>query len=184
MGSADLNPSKIERSLTALGNELKKLKIVGELIICGGAVMLLEYNSRNTTKDIDGIYSPSTEMKELIRKIAHKHELPEDWLNDSVKYSKSYIRDLRTNSKFHRRYGNLVVYKADIEQMIAMKLVAFRLGQSHDLIDLEVLMQKYSASMGKITPDVLKNLVIKYYGNLEILKMEALVFIEGLNDYA
>lgn len=171
--------AKIIKFLRQLGKELRKMKVDGELILCGGAVMLLGFNSREITKDIDGIYSPSTEIKEITRKIAEKNSLPYDCLNDRVRYSKSFLKDLRINSEFYNRFDNLTVYKATTEQMIAMKLVAFRVGQSHDLEDLEVLIDRYGEKY-PITSKSLFDIIHKHYGDLNILTKSAKKYIEEI----
>lgn len=51
----------------------------------GGAVMCLVYNARSSTKDIDSIFEPKTRIYEIAQRIAQRHSLPEDGLNDGVK---------------------------------------------------------------------------------------------------
>jgi hypothetical protein len=175
----NLSSLEINKYLSSLGKQLRKIHIDGELIICGGAAMLLEYDSRETTKDIDGIFSPKTEINEIARKIAYENNLSDDWLNDKVKYSRSFIKTLRENSEYYKVYGNLTVYTVNLEQMIAMKLVAFRVGISHDLEDLEVLRANYNKS-DNLTTKKAKEIIIKNYGDMSNMKQEAIEYIESL----
>lgn len=174
-----LDKKEIHLYLTKLGKELRKIKVKGEIVVCGGAAMLLKYNSRQSTKDIDGVYYPSTEINELAEKIAIQEKLPDGWINDSVKYSKSYIKTLRENSVYYKTFYNLSVYTADIEQLIVMKLVSFRIGQSHDLEDLNKLLDVYKENH-TINPGIIKSLITKHYGDLSKLSEEALEYLEDL----
>jgi len=51
-----LDAPMIRRLLTALNDELKAHGVIGEVGICGGAVMCLVFNARQATKDVDGIF--------------------------------------------------------------------------------------------------------------------------------
>ena len=46
----------ILRGLQSLSDELGKHDVVGELCLFGGTVMLLAFNARLTTKDVDGLF--------------------------------------------------------------------------------------------------------------------------------
>ena len=46
---------------------------------------MLVYNARNSTHDIDAIFKPSSEFREIIAEIAEENDLDSDWLNDGVK---------------------------------------------------------------------------------------------------
>ena len=75
----------IQQALAALGRELEKKGVEGELLIVGGAAMCLIHDARDATKDVDGLFEPRTEMLEAIATVAEKHNLEDDWLNDGVK---------------------------------------------------------------------------------------------------
>lgn len=182
MDNLKLDSDKIEQYLKTLGKELRRQKIDGELIMCGGAVMLLGYGSRDTTADIDGIFFPRTEIKRIVRDIAEKNDLPIEWLNDSVKHSKSYVRELRQNATRYKNYYNLRVYFAKIDQMIAMKLIAFRVGASHDLEDLETLIKEYDTKIKPVTSEILENIVVSIYGNLDKLSPLAIEYIRNIEE--
>jgi Nucleotidyltransferase of unknown function (DUF6036) len=48
-----VNKDDIEKYLRMLGDELLKRNVTGEILLVGGAVMLLEVGNREITKDID-----------------------------------------------------------------------------------------------------------------------------------
>src|SRR3989338_6107306 len=75
----------IKRLFRALNAELRRRKVIGEVGICGGAVMCLVFNARKATKDIDAIFSPAKEIRSAAKEVARKFSLPDDWLNDAAK---------------------------------------------------------------------------------------------------
>ena len=48
-------------------------------------VMVLAFNARLSTKDVDGVFRPAEPIRELARRIAEEQHLPVHWLNDGVK---------------------------------------------------------------------------------------------------
>ena len=80
-----MNKEEIVRALAALGEELLKKEIQGEVLVVGGAAMCLAHNVRDATKDVDALFEPKAEMLEAIKIVAQKYGLEEDWLNDGVK---------------------------------------------------------------------------------------------------
>jgi len=48
--------------------------------------MTVAYHARPATRDVDGIWHPSTEVREAAARVAARHDDVEpDWLNDAVK---------------------------------------------------------------------------------------------------
>jgi len=71
--------------LTELGSDLHARGIQAELFVVGGAAMALAYNSRRATRDIDAVFEPKQAVYEAADRIALRHALPDNWLNDAVK---------------------------------------------------------------------------------------------------
>lgn len=82
---AHLDRAELEVLLEELGEDLEKRGVRGELFVVGGAAMALAYDIRRTTTDIDAVFEPKSEVYEAARRIAARHGLPDDWLNDAVK---------------------------------------------------------------------------------------------------
>lgn len=97
--------------------------------------MALVYGARGSTKDIDALFEPSSKMREIISKIAYKHNLQEDWLNDSVK---GFFTE-QMQSDLYKEYSNLTIYTINAEAMLAMKLTSARF-ESNDQEDSLFLM--------------------------------------------
>ena len=59
--------------------------------------MMLAYDRKRVTRDVDAIFYPPSKIVPLIRKVALEYELPEDWINDEVKQllgTRESIREL------------------------------------------------------------------------------------------
>ena len=80
-----LSRDTIITAFTQLSDELGRRGIMGELNIVGGTAMLLAFNARTSTKDVDAIFEPSADVRKAAAVVANALELPADWLNDSVK---------------------------------------------------------------------------------------------------
>lgn len=69
----------IDTYLKELAKRFRKLngtKMPGEIIIVGGAAVLLRYDFRKQSRDIDGIIRASSAIKESINYVADKYNLP------------------------------------------------------------------------------------------------------------
>lgn len=84
MTSESFNRKQIADLLTELGADLDLQGIRAELFIVGGAEMVLAYNTRRTTRDIDGVFEPKSEIYTSAARVGSRHGLPNDWLNDAV----------------------------------------------------------------------------------------------------
>ncbi|HYK84145.1 MAG TPA: hypothetical protein VEV19_02185 [Ktedonobacteraceae bacterium] len=82
-----MNKEDIEKYLRLLGDELQQRQVTGEILIAGGAVMLLVVQNREVTKVIDAYFPPEQAeiIREAARVIADREGLAYDWLNDGVK---------------------------------------------------------------------------------------------------
>lgn len=56
IGVEQMNKDDIQKYLRMLGDELHKRNVTGEILLVGGAVMLLEVGNREITKDIDAYF--------------------------------------------------------------------------------------------------------------------------------
>ena len=131
-----MNREDIEKYLRMLGEELQKKQVIGEILLVGGAVMLLEVGNREVTKDIDAYFEPqySSEIREAAMTVADREGLPDDWLNDGVKgffYS-------QPPHKRWAEYPGLRVYIATLDYILVMKVVA---GRPQDVEDAKALIQ-------------------------------------------
>jgi len=149
----------IKKIFHALNEELGKTGVKGEIGICGGAVMCLVFQARRSTKDIDGIFEPTGEIRKASLKVAKKFGLKEDWLNDAAKLyfhvdpPKEPVLEL----------PHLRVWAPRADYMLAMKSVSARFD-THDKEDCEFLV-KY---LGYTTAKQVFEVIRKYYPDNQV----------------
>lgn len=153
-----MTAEEIEQYLREVNDELALQDVKGEICLYGGAVMCLVYKARPATKDVDAIFEPVKYIRNAIRKIAEKYNLPVDWINFAVKmfvveHEREIFLDL----------PNLKVYVPSPEYLLAMKVLAAR-AESFDLEDIKVLIIKLNLQ----TVEAVLNLVANYYPNKNI----------------
>lgn len=60
--------------------------MTGEIVMVGGAVMLLVIGNRQTTKDIDAYFATNPQaIRDAALSVAKQKRLSPNWLNDTVK---------------------------------------------------------------------------------------------------
>lgn len=74
----------IDFYLKKIGKEFRKLngnKMSAEIILIGGAAVLVNYGFRDNTYDFDAIIKASSAMKEAINHVGDELGLPNGWFN-------------------------------------------------------------------------------------------------------
>ncbi|MCP5103976.1 MAG: hypothetical protein GY950_11385, partial [bacterium] len=132
-----LSKENILKYLEELSEEIGEEGLKGEILVFGGAAMVLTFNARPSTKDVDAIFQPKSKIYELSKRIAERHRLPENWLNDSVK---GFVRSDLFDYKLFIRFENLSVYIPEPEYLLAMKSISMRISlKSSDINDIKYL---------------------------------------------
>src|SRR6476659_3519229 len=82
-----LSAEDIQKGFAALSAELERRGERGQIAIAGGAAMVLLFNARQTTKDVDAfvVQPDPAHLREAVVWVARELELPADWLNDGAK---------------------------------------------------------------------------------------------------
>lgn len=149
-----LDRALILRLLKALNGELRKIGVLGEIGMCGGAVMCLVFQSRQATQDVDAIFEPTKELREAAKRVALRHDLPPDWLNDAAK---AYFHaDLPREDVLN--LSHLRVWAPRADYMLAMKCISARFD-SHDRDDVLFLIRY----LGLKRPEAVFKIIEKYY---------------------
>ena len=156
-----LTREQILGALQALSEKLREQNVVGELCIFGGTVMVLAFNARISTKDVDAVFQPTAAIRKSAAAIAEQQKLPADWLNDGVKGFFS--------AHHHLTHGNLPQYShlrltmPVPEYLLAMKCMAARLGgpagEGSDVPDIQFLIGHLNLK----TPEDALRIVAAYY---------------------
>ncbi|MCC6273538.1 MAG: hypothetical protein IT572_08730 [Deltaproteobacteria bacterium] len=131
-----LSKKLIQELFAALNEELAKLDTKGEIGICGGAVMCLVFQAREATKDIDGIFEPTREIRAASRKVAARFGIDEDWLNDAAK---AYFHADPPRAPV-LELSHLRVWAPHAEYMLAMKCISARFD-GNDRGDVQFLLK-------------------------------------------
>jgi hypothetical protein len=133
-----LSRAMILEALEALARELEAMGIARqELLLAGGAALVLIYNARDATRDVDACSvgsASSASLKEAARRVAATLGLPEDWLNDGAK---GYLNGLLPGEVLLDRPA-LLVRALGPQQLLAMKLSAWR--DDVDISDARLLL--------------------------------------------
>lgn len=124
----------IRKLLGALNDELVNRNAIGEVGLCGGAVMCLVFQTRKATKDVDAIFEPAQVIREAAKAVSASYRVPEDWLNDAAKgfFLSEPPRVPVMN------LSNLRVWAPGPDYMLAMKCLSARFD-THDRDDVRFL---------------------------------------------
>ena len=112
-----------------------------ELALVGGAFMVLVFEARDSTRDVDAIILAPSEagaVRELAQIVADERGWPDDWLNDGAK---GFLVGLSHGSVVFSAPG-IEVRSPAIAQLLAMKLSAWR--DDVDVADAGRLLQEMS----------------------------------------
>ena len=160
-----------------LKKKLKNRQFSYELIIVGGASILLNYSFRMSIIDIDCLDVNDALMNEIVNEVWNKYHLPNGWINTDFIKTNSYTPKLIQYSEFYKSYahGVLVVRTIKNEYLIAMKMVAAR-KYKHDYSDIfGIIKENNSLSLEKI-----KIAIIDLYGSLDVISEEMMQFVVNL----
>jgi hypothetical protein len=176
-GGATLTRETILRGLQQLSDELGRRNVTGEVCLFGGTVMVLAFNARLATKDVDALFQPAQTIRDLARGVAAELGLPPDWLNDGVKGFASARHE--TTAGNLPQYPHPRVTMPVPEYLLAMKCMAARIGgtsgESTDVADIIFLTRHLRLT----SPQAVLDLVGQYYpANRIAAKTQYLV--EGL----
>jgi hypothetical protein len=156
-----LSREAILKALGALSDELGRQDVTGEICLCGGAVMVLAFAARVSTRDVDAIFQPTSLIRDLAVQIAEAQGLPANWLNDGVKGFVSARHE--TTAGDLPQFPHLRLSMPVPEYLLAMKCIAARIGatagEQSDVPDIVFLVRHLGL---KSAADVLA-LVAQYY---------------------
>ena len=155
-----------------LNEELARTDTLGELHVVGGAVMCVALSARDSTRDVDALFEPTTAIREAAVRVAQRANVRDDWLNDAVK---GYLGPHNAFEKFMER-SNLRVFMAEPHYLLATKCASMRLGaEFHDLDDVRFLLRHLDI---RTVSDAME--VVEQYIPLEQIPAKARYALEGL----
>jgi hypothetical protein len=133
-----LSRAQILALFDALNDRLASACIKGQLFVVGGAVLCLVHRARPSTKDVDAVFLPKSELRKFAAELADTFRVPKDWLNVAVR---GFMRASGSFEPF-LALSHLTVMTASAEYLFAMKAIAMRLGaEFHDEGDVRFLLR-------------------------------------------
>ncbi len=137
-----MDKRELLETLRELDNHLKSSF---DIVLIGGAAMILHFGANRATLDVDVLVlrGDISELRNAVKRIAFERDLPECWVNDAVK---GFV-DIFPPDFYHRltlldfTFRHLHLYALGRPEQVAMKIVALR---EQDLEDLELLMPEMS----------------------------------------
>ena len=179
----EFTKENIDLYLKELAKEYRKLagkKMPAELILIGGASVLINYGFRNMTTDIDALIQASSAMKEAINHVGDRYELPNGWLNSDFMNTDSYSAKLVQFSVYYKTYANIVTIRTvAAEYLIAMKLRSGRQYKS-DLSDILGILAEHEKRGAPVLMEQIHKAVSDLYGGWESLPEASQAFIENV----
>ena len=169
--------------LKELGKEFRKRNgkvIPAEIILIGGAAVLINYGFREMTNDIDAIIHASSAMDEAIRAVEDKMSLPYGWINTDFMKTTSYTPKLERYSKYYKTFSNILqVRTVSAEYLVAMKLMSGR-QYKNDLSDVVGILIEQKERNDTLTFERIKQAIEDLYDDYNFLPENSRKFIESL----
>jgi hypothetical protein len=144
---AVLSREDIRRALLALADELAEMSARCEIVVVGGAAVVLLYGARETTKDVDVVILSHIDpalVRRAVQRVGGALDLPDDWLNDAAK---GYVHGLALGDVLIDEPA-LMVRALAPHQLLAMKLSAWR--DDVDIEDARLLLAKLPGSQDEV----------------------------------
>lgn len=164
-----LTKSDMDNLFYELNKELrKKLRKMprdykADLYVVGGACVVATLGSRDSTTDIDAMWTIGAEMRECINAVGDKLNLGHTWCNCDFKRTKSYTNAIIYNSTVYKTFDRLVVRMVNYDLLLAMKLVAFREHKQTDKADCRNIITMFRNKGINVDTKFIVDIVNKYF---------------------
>ena len=172
----------LDRYLRELAKEFRRLngtKMPAEIVLAGGASILINYGFRGMTYDMDAIIQASSCMKDAINHVGDRMKLPTGWLNTDFTRTTSYSPKLVQYSKYYKTFSNVLkVRTISAEYLIAMKLMAGR-EYKNDLSDVIGILMEQEKKQEPISLEMIKRAARQLYDGYEKIPEASRTFVEA-----
>lgn len=162
--------------LRQLAKEYRRLNgtsVPAELILIGGAAVLVSYGFRDMTYDVDAIIHASSSMKDAVNRVGDSLGLPNGWLNSDFTKTKSYSPKLPEFSKYYRTYSNVLSIRiVSGDYLVAMKLMSGR-KYKNDISDIVGILREEKEKGTPLTFETIDKAVCDLYGGWTKLPPES-----------
>lgn len=178
-----LTKDNIDHYLKLVAKEYRKLAgkhTPAEIIIVGGASVVINYGFRGMTNDIDALMQAASSMKTAINNVGDEWRLPNGWLNSDFKYTNSYSDKLYQHSSYYKTFSNIVTVRTvSGEYLIAMKLRSGR-PYKNDMSDIVGILSEHEERNTPISLEMIKSAYEELYGSWDSLSEKSQKFIQGI----
>ena len=179
----EFTKDNIDTYLKEVAKEYRKQigkNMPAEMILIGGASVLINYGFRNMTTDIDAVIQAASAMKDVIGRVGDRHHLSTGWLNQDFIQTETYSPSLSRFSRYYKTYSNvLTIRTVTAEYLIAMKLRSGRQYKS-DLSDVLGILAEHETSRKPITLERIHKAVSDLYGGWSTLPEASQNFISNV----
>lgn len=171
----------LNQYLKELAKEFRKLNgknMPADIILIGGASVVINYGFRDMTYDMDAVIQAASSMKDAINHVGDRFDLPNGWLNTDFMKTTSYTPRIMQYSKFYRTFSNIVTFRTVTgEYLLAMKLMAGR-QYKYDLSDVIGILWEHEKSGRSISMTKIKTAAENLYDSYDKLPEHSRQFIE------
>lgn len=179
----EFTKENIDTYLKEVAKEYRKQigkNMPAEMILIGGASILVNYGFRDMTTDIDAVIQAASVMKDVINRVGDRYDLPNGWLNQDFVWTESYSPSLSRFSEYYKTYSNvLTIRTVAAEYLIAMKLRSGR-QYKRDLSDVLGILAEHEKRGNPITLERIQNAVSDLYGDWNTLPEASQNFISNV----
>lgn len=170
-----MEKEQIHKAFMRLGELLRDRRVTGEIDVFGGAAMVLGFDFRRATQDVDSLVTQGHgQVMQAAQEVERELHLPPNWLNEQATVYLSTNRDFSMFRMYpsEGQFG-LRVLLARPEYVLAMKLIAFRLYGT-DVEDIKYL----AHHLHRTSAEDLLSLLKHYYPNEQITPEREVQIIE------
>ena len=151
-----------------------------EIILIGGASILINYGFREMTYDMDAIIQASGAMKDAINAVGDRLGLPLGWLNTDFVKTNSYTPRLVQYSKYYKTFANILQIRTiSAEYLVAMKLMSGR-QYKNDLSDVVGVLIEQEERQEPLSFETVKRAITDLYDFYDRIPENSRSFIEAI----
>ena len=182
MSEVPFTKENLDQYLKELAKEFRKRNgkaIPAEIVLIGGASIVINYGFREMTYDMDAIINASTSMKDAINCVGDKYGLPNGWLNSDFMHTESYTPRIVQFSRYYKTFSNVVTFRTVTgEYLVAMKLMSGR-KYKYDLSDVIGILWEQEKKGSPFGLEQIKKASAELYGSYDKLPSDSRAFIES-----
>lgn len=186
MSDIPFTKTNLDGYLKELSKEFRKIngtRMPAEIILIGGASVLINYGFREMTYDMDAIIQASSSMRDAINHVGDRMGLPNGWLNTDFMKTKSYTPKLIQYSKYYKTFSNVLrVRTISAEYLISMKLMAGR-QYKNDLSDVVGILLEQKSKGQEISLESIQRATKELYNEYKSLPEISRNFIEAVYNH-